>query len=325
MLSARRPRQAAIVGGLASAAMLALSVVTPSTEAGQISYLHPPLLFGTAAPTEANLAAQEQTAGRRLVAVREYRLWDSTMFGSDQVLMRDSYHTLFLSIKPLRTNGQIVPYSAIAAATPGTPVYQDMLNIAAQLNAYGARIFLTFSHEPEANPAYGTPSEFAAAFRNFVTVMRSQSVNAVYVAIFTGYGFTRADSFNVTNFYPGDGYVDDVGVDVYNWAGCRKAPWKPLAQLIEGARVWGLSHPAVHLLLTEWGSDEDPLVPGRKAQWISDAASLLTGPLYAQFAATISWGAGSASSPCSFNYATTPSSTAAWQAMGHSPAYSGGE
>lgn len=324
MLAARRRHQAT-VGGLATAGLLALSSFAPSTEAGQLPFVHAPLLFGTAAPTEANLVAQEQTAGRPLVAVREYRLWDSALFGADQLWMRNSFHTLFLSIKAVRTNGQIVPYSAIAAATPGTPVYQDMVNIAAQINAYGARIFLTFSHEPEASPSYGTPAQFAAAFRNFVTVMRSQGVNAAYVAIFTGYGFTRTDAFNVSNFYPGDAYVDDVGVDVYNWAGCRKAAWKPLSTLIEGARVWGLGHPGVHLILTEWGSDEDPAVPGRKAQWISDAASLLTQPAYVQFAGTISWGAGSPSSPCSFNYATSPSSTAAWQAMGHSPAYSAGE
>ena len=325
MLSVGRPRRAAIVGGVATAGLLTLALFAPSTEAGQVPFVHAPLLFGTAAPTEANLVAQEQIAGRPLVAVREYRLWDSTLFGPDQLWMRDSYHTLFLSIKPVRTNGQIVPYSTIAAATPGTPVYQDMLNIAAQINAYGARIFLTFSHEPEANPSYGTPAQFAAAFRNFVTVMRSQRVNAVYVAIFTGYGFTRTDAYNVTNFYPGDAYVDDVGVDVYNWAACRNAPWKPLSALIEGARVWGIGHPYVHLILTEWGSDEDPTTPGRKAQWISDAASLLTQPAYAQFAGTISWGAGSPSSPCSFNYATSASSTAAWQAMGHAPEYSAGE
>ena len=325
MLSARRPRRAAFVGCLASATLLALSVLGPSTEAGQLPFVHAPLLFGTAAPTEANLAAQEQIAGRALIAVREYRLWDSHLFGPDQLWMRDTFHTLFLSIKPVRTNGTVIPYAAIASATPGTPVYQDMLNIAAQLNAYGTRIFLTFSHEPEASPAYGTPAQFAAAFRNFVTVMRSQAVNAVYVAIFTGYGFTRTDASNVSYYYPGDGYVDDVGVDAYNWAGCRSSAWKPLSQLIEGARVWGLGHPSVHLILTEWGSDEDPAVPGRKAQWISDAAALLTQPAYVQFAGTISWGAGTASSPCSFNYATSASSTAAWQAMGHAPAYSAGE
>jgi len=325
MLSARRLRRVAIVGGLATVGLLVVSLVVPSTEASQIPFVHAPLLFGTAAPTEANLAMQEQIAGRLLVAVREYRLWDSTLFGADQLWMRDSFHTLFLSIKPVRTNGQIVPYASIAAATPGSPVYQDMVNIATQINTYGARIFLTFSHEPEASPSYGTPAQFAAAFRNFVTVMRSQGVNAVYVAIFTGYGFTRTDALNVNNFYPGDAYVDDVGVDVYNWAGCRKAPWKPLSTLIEGARVWAIGHPYVHLILTEWGSEEDPATPGRKAQWISDAATLLTEPAYAQFAGTISWGAGGASSPCSFNYATSPSSTAAWQAMGHSPSYAAGE
>jgi hypothetical protein len=324
MSSARRSRRA-IVGGAACLAFLTMSTVVPQTQATVIPYLHPPLLFGTSAPSEANLVAQEQVAGRELVAVREYRLWNSPMIGPDQIWMRDTFHTLFLSIKARRTDGSVVPYADIAAAVPGTPVYQDMLNIAAQLKAYNTRIFLTFNHEPETSAANGTPAQFAAAFRTFVTVMRAQGVNAAFVAIFTGFGFTRTDSLNVDNFYPGDAYVDDVGVDVYNWASCRNQPWKDLSTLIESARVWGLAHPKEHLILTEWGTVEDPSVPGRKATWISDVASLLTQPAYAQFAGVISWGAGGTASQCPFDYSTSTSSTAAWQAMGHEQAYSAGE
>ncbi len=325
MWSARRQVRAAVVGGVTGLTILAMTVVGAPTEAGPNPPVHLPLLFGTAAPTKANLIAQEQIGGRVLVAVRQYRLWDEQLFGPDQIWMRDTFHTLFLSIKPVRTNGTVVPYATIASATPGTPVYQDMLNIAAQLKTYGARIFLTFDHEPETTSANGTPAEFAAAFRRFVTVMRSQSVNAMFVPIFTGYGFSRPDSSNVNNYYPGDAYADDVGVDVYNWAGCRNQPWMTLAQLIEGARIWGLAHPSEHLILTEWGSDEDSSTPGRKAVWISDAATLLAQPSYSQFAGVISWGAGTPHNQCPFDYASSATSTAAWQAMGHQLAYSAGE
>jgi hypothetical protein len=324
MSSAHRFRRAGIALSAACLAALSLSRLVPHSEAGPTPYVHPPMLFGTAAPSKANLVAQEQTAGRQLVAVREYRLWGQRLIGPDQLWMRDTFHTLFLSIRARRSDGSIVPYAAIAAATPGSPLYQDMVSMAAQLNAYGTRVFLTFDHEPETTSANGTPAQFAAAFRTFVTVMRSQGVSAVYMAIFTGWGFSRPPGHDVDAYYPGDAYVDDVGVDVYNWAGCRSLPWTSLAQEIESARVWGLSHPSKHLILTEWGSDEDPAAPGRKASWITDSATLLTQQAYAQLAGVIAWGAGRPATSCPFSYTTSPSATAAWRAMGEQNAYSAG-
>ena len=119
-----------------------------------------PMIFGTAAPTKANLIAQEQIAGRPIVAVRIYRLWGEKLFGPDQIWERDTYHTLFLSIKPRRPDGTVIPWAQIAAAQPGSQIYQDMQDMADQIKAYGARVFLTFNHEPEAmDPTFGTGPE----------------------------------------------------------------------------------------------------------------------------------------------------------------------
>ncbi len=287
----------------------------------------PPLIFGTAAPSKANLQAQEAIAGREIVAVRIYRLWDDQLFGPDQIWERDTFHTIFLSIKPRRNDGSAVPWADIAAATPGTPLYADMQHMADQIKAFGDRVFLTFSHEPETSAAtqFGTGPEFAAAFRTFVTVMRTEHANVRPVAIFTGYGFKRTDARSVANFYPGDAYVSAVGIDVYNWGSCNNRPWTSLAQLIEPVRLWGLAHPAVPLLLTEWGSVEDPAVPGHKAQWITDAGNLLRQPGYEQFAGVFAWGALNRNTACPFGYDTSSSASAAWTALGQDPGYSAWE
>jgi hypothetical protein len=300
-----------------------MTLAATSTTAAATMPVQGPLIFGTSAPDKANLVAQEAVAGRELVAVREYRLWDSPLFGPDELWMRDTYHTLFLSIKAVRMDGSIVPWADIAAATPGTQLYSDMQGIATQLKAFGARVFLTFNHEPETSTANGTGADFAAAFRNFITVMRAEQVdNIVPTAIFTGFGFTRTDAQNVDNYYPGDSYVSVVGVDVYNWGDCHGGGWRPLAQSIEGARVWGLAHPSIPMVLTEWGSVEDPAVPGAKAAWIADAGNLFLQPAYSQFAGLIAWGGLNPNTACPFDYNTSPSAAAAWAGVGQNPAYS---
>jgi hypothetical protein len=287
-----------------------------------------PMIFGTAAPSKQNLLAQEAIAGRPIVAVRVYRLWGDRLFGPDQIWMRDTYHTIFLSIKARRADGTAVPWADIAAATPGTRLYADMQDIAAQIKAFGARVFLTFNHEPEASASssFGTGPEFAAAFRRFVSVMRAEQVgNMVPTAIFTGYGFTRTDAKSVTNFYPGDAFVSVVGIDVYNWGSCRNRPWTSLAQSLESARQWGLAHPSIPLMLTEWGSVEDPAVPGRKAQWLTDAGNLFSQPGYGQFAGVFAWGALNPNTACPFGYDTSQSASAAWAGIGREPAFSAWE
>jgi hypothetical protein len=283
-----------------------------------------PLVFGTAAPTKTNLLAQEAIAGRPIVAVRIYRQWDDKLFGPDQIWERDTWHTLFLSIKPRHADGSIVTWSQIADATPGTPVYDDMLSMAQQIKDFGDRVFVTLSHEPDADggTAFGTGADFIAAFRAFVTLMRQQQVgNFVPTAIFTGWGFTRQDARNIDNFYPGDAYVSVVGVDLYNWGDCKNRPWKDMAQILESARQWGVGHPAVTLMITEYGSVEDPNDPTAKAQWITDAAQLLEQPGYEQFAGLFAWGALNDHTDCPFGYDTSPQAQAAWVAVGHDPDY----
>ena len=322
-------RRRVVVVGVVGAVMAALcsgATLTASADPGTSDttvVARDPIVFGTAAPTKANLLEQEAIAGRHIAAVRIYRSWGETLFGPDQVWERDTYHTLFLSIKTRRPGGTPIMWADIAAANPGDPLYSDMQDMAAQIRDFGDRVYLTLSHEPEqSGTTFGSPADFAAAFRNFVTVMRAERVgNMQPTAIFTGYGFTRHDERNVANYYPGDSYVSVVGVDLYNWGSCRSRPWTDLSKSLESARVWGLSHPSVSLMITEWGSVEDPNDLSAKAQWITDSAKLLESPGYEQFAGLFAWGALNDHTDCPFGYDTSPQAQAAWAAVGQDPLY----
>lgn len=285
------------------------------------------VVFGASASSQSEVLTHQNALGKHMEGVRQYKKWDSTLFGRDELWMRDTGHTLYTSIKAQRMGGGHIRFADIAAAAPGSSLYRDMQDIAGQIKAYRAPVFIIFNHEPEASDSLksGNGPQFAAAFRKFVTVMRSSGVtNAKYVATFTGYGFTRQDSKNVPrNYYPGDAYVDGVAIDVYNWAGCRGDEWKSLAFLIENFRVWGKSHPAEQLQIHEWGSVEDRSNAGRKAAWTRDAEELFKKPGYEQFTALLQWGGRNYDAKCSFDYTTSASSKAAWVAMGHDAKYQG--
>ncbi len=281
-----------------------------------------PIIFGAAADNQSQVQADETVLGRQMEGIRDYKSWDSTLFGASQIWMRDTGHIIFLSIKAQRTNGTAVKFADIAAAKPGSQLYKDMQNQAAQIKAFGSLVYIIFNHEPEASSVSGNGPQFAAAFRAFVTVMRASGVtDAKYVAAFTGWGFSRPDSGNVSYYYPGDAYVDAVGADVYNWASCRSQPWTTMASLTAGITAWGVAHPTKPLMILEWGSVEDKSQPGHKASWIKDTEALFKTPAYHQYTAILQWAGINTLSQCSFFYTTSSTAQAAWKVMGNDPSY----
>jgi hypothetical protein len=310
---------AAVIGGLVAAAG------TTDVEAASTTR---PMVFGAAATTPASITDHEKALGKTLEGARLFKKWDSTIIGSNELWMRAHGTTPYISIKAARVGGKSISFSSIASATPGSALYKDMQRMASQVKGYKSTVYIIFNHEPEASSSRksGNGPQFAAAFRKFVTVFRAEGAsNAKFVATFTGWGFTRHDAQNVSNYYPGDAYVDAVAADVYNWASCRGQQWTSLASLIESFRVWGKAHPSKPLMLMEWGSSEDKSQPGRKAAWVNAADALFKQPAYAQFTAIMQWGGRftANSANCGFDYASSASAKAAWVHMGQDAAYRG--
>ena len=299
---------------------LALGAATQGT--GEAASATSPIIWGVAAANQQQVQAAETAAGRHIEGIRDYKPWDGILFGTQPQWMRDTSHTLFMSIKAERKNGQKISFASIAAAKPGSQLYVEMQSIAAQIKAYKSPVFITFNHEPDASgsQAMGTGPQFAAAWRTFVTVMRSSGVtNAKYVVTLTGYGFSRTDSLSAANYYPGDAYVDGIGADVYNWASCTKKPWTSMASLVAGLKAFGAQHPTKGLYVMEYGSVEG--AAGQKAQWLKDAQALFKSPGYSQFKAVLQWTGENIGSPCNFSYDTSSTALAAWKAWGKDPAY----
>lgn len=310
----------------AGPAMVLTTVVLATATAGSAAEEQDRMVLGAVGNSRAETVEREQETGRPIEGVRVFKRWDQPLLNADQRWAVQTGHALFLSVKTRLRDGTLLSWRDIANAAPGSPLYTDMLRQAAELKSVGATVHLVLNHEPDAKTSrpMGTAADYVAAWRRYVSVLRSAGVtNARYVWTLTDFAFQKGYA---APYYPGDGYVDAIGVDAYNWYDCTgstKPRWVPLAELIEPHRQFGLRHPGKDLMVLEWGSVEDKAQSGRKAQWIRDAAALFSRPGYENYRALLHWDdrfTGSAPGVgCEFDYRTSPTALRAWQTMAADP------
>lgn len=77
-----------------------------------------------------------------------------------------------------------------------------------------------------------------------------------------------ADSPPLRELYPGDAYVDWVGMDGYNWGATPKHQWRTFSQVFKPTYDEILSITSKPMIVAETGSAEQG---GSKANWITDA------------------------------------------------------
>ncbi|MEX2203011.1 MAG: glycosyl hydrolase [Actinomycetota bacterium] len=173
----------------------------------------------------------------------------------------------FLNWKAMRVDGSIVPWSEIAGG------YHDdwIVEQAQRFRRFDAPAYLTFHHEPENDADFGTPGEFASAFRHVVEIFREQRVRTVAFAwTMMSWTFNERSDREPMDWYPGDGYVDIVGVDAYNWFPLRpEAAWSTFHDIIAPAMGFAASR-GKPVFVVEFGAMEDPDDLDRKANWFRE-------------------------------------------------------
>ncbi len=317
---------------------LAAGVLAGTPQPARTEEPDEPILWGAYAQPrsgqspKAAVEALENTIGRPLGAVRVFDLWNTPFPDTYTTWLRDSGHTIVLSVRAKRTNGTQIKWSDIANAAPGTTLYNEIVGWANAVKGFGAPIYFTFHHEPEAevNLVNGTAPEFIAAWRKIVGIFGEQGAsNARFLWIMTDYSFfvNPADRRSAPKWYPGDAYVDGIAGDAYNWYTCRPGvpiPWWSLQQIIEPMRQFGAAHPDEELWLAEFASVEDPAQPDRKAEWIDSARQLFQSPGWEQFRGVLYFhNAHATGSPCQWWIDSSTAAASAFTAMGADPYYGG--
>jgi hypothetical protein len=277
----------------------------------------------------AAMTTLESLIDRELDFVRVFELWDSPFPTSFHDAVIASDRKMLLSVRAKRLNGSYVPWRGIADAQPGSAVYTQMVAWVERIRAIGEPVWFTFNHEPEfvENTANGVDRDFIDAWRRVIGEFRTRGVtNVEFVWIMTDWSFhvPASDRRYAPKWYPGDGYVDHIAADAYNWSTCRGSlttPWHPLEWIIAPLRDFGREHPDKGLMLAEWASTTQG---GDKAAWITEAGELLKQPGWEQFIAVSYFSRPDPSNPaCNFPIDSSPSVRAAFAAMGADPFYGG--
>jgi hypothetical protein len=168
-------------------------------------------------------------------------------------------------------------WATYAASKPGSAAYNDTVRWGKALKARGGNIWVAFSHEPEshASSKYGNSAQFVAAFRHFVSIIRSTGAsNVSFVWQMTSYAFQvgPGDYRYPAKWYPGAAYVDLVGADPYNWYTCGgnrgRGQWTQLSTLTQPALNWARANHK-GLVLPEYASQQG----AQRAQWLRNAGA----------------------------------------------------
>jgi len=147
---------------------------------------------------------------------------------------------------------------------------------AKRLKSYGKKVFLSFDLEMDTRtPKSGTPQDYVRAYRHIHDRFRELGVtNVVWTWITTGY-LGHADL--IKRMYPGDDYVDWVAYNQYNYYQCHKADWLSFAQTQRATHDWIRANISDDkpLMLSEFGTANDPTRPRRQADWYAQVPSVL--------------------------------------------------
>jgi Glycosyl hydrolase family 26 len=172
------------------------------------------------------------------------------------------------------TAGDVYPLQQIAAG-----VFDRYVKSWADgLRAIHHRVLLRFDHEMNGNwsqwsagVAGQTPADYVAAWRHLHDVFAAEGASNVSWVWSPNVVYTGSTALAL--LYPGDAYVDAVGLDGYNWGPTDQwHTWQSFAQVFlpTVTAVQALSRRPI--MVTEVGCTT---IGGDKAQWITDMFATL--------------------------------------------------
>lgn len=235
------------------------------------------LVVGLAAPAQGALTATPLPGGKIYAGAVGDTATLQSMTGTPVGV--HSYGSLEGSVPQGRmvTVNSSATWKAVAAAQPGSAIYNNIVRWGTTLKSRGSLILMAYSHEPElsSKTSFGTAADFKAAYARVTTIVRQQGASNVrFVLQLTDWSFrtNTSDRVYAGNWYPGDAYVDIIGADAYNWYTCGegRGRWVELSTIIAPLLTFGNAHGKL-VALPEFGVTKDL----RRATWLTNAKNYL--------------------------------------------------
>jgi hypothetical protein len=213
--------------------------------------------------------------GQRPGIVMWYRGFDQPlMYSSEIANLSARGSTPMVSLEPVDQNGTDIPLSQIAAGN-----YDSYIHKAAGVaKAWGGRLLIRFAYEMNLSPDAGIPwgggpgavagntaADYVAAWRHVVSMYRADgATNAEFVWA------PNIDDGGIpfSQYFPGDEWVNEVGLDGYNWGSAFESTghkWLGLGDTFASSYDTLTQLSSKPVIFTETASAE---TGGDKAAWI---------------------------------------------------------
>ena len=166
------------------------------------------------------------------------------------------------------------PWRTVAAAGPGSALYDDIVRWAQAIKARGTTVMVAYNHEPEGHDRLqlGSATDFINAYRHVESIFTEQgATNVVWTWQMTAYAF-RVDPASdqaAAKWYPGDAWIDNVGADAYNWYTCGSTgtgQYSELQQIGDPVLAFARAHGKA-ASFPEFASHAN----SNRVQWLNDA------------------------------------------------------
>lgn len=218
-------------------------------------------VYTPGAPASAG-ALSDYTAmvGRQPEIVMSYRDFGLPLLYSNEVTnLRATGQTPMVSLEPYQS------LSAIAAGEYDSYLHQQ----AEEARSWGGTLMIRFGHEMNGDwySWSGSPEAFVAAWRHVVSVFRADGASNVKWV--WAPNIQEGSKYPMAPYFPGDEWVDYVGLDGYNWGrGQSWGQWESLHSVFAASYALVTQMSTKPVIITETSSSE---AGGDKAAWIRQA------------------------------------------------------
>jgi beta-mannanase len=240
------------------------------------------VLWGAATPDLPTLQSFNSDAGKPASLYLFYNGFaNNASFDASQATAIQSLGaTPFLAWEPWDATNGTVDQPAYSLANIASGAFDTYISTWAQeIKAWGQPLWLEFAPEmngnwyPWGNAVNGnTPAEYIAAYRHVHDLFTDAGVTNV-VWVWTT-NVTSNGSTPIGDFYPGDAYVNFLGVDGYNWGTTQSwgSVWQTPTQVFNQTLVDLEQLSTRPIVIAETASTEQG---GNKAQWIRQFFSMM--------------------------------------------------
>ncbi|OGM33138.1 hypothetical protein A2962_05185 [Candidatus Woesebacteria bacterium RIFCSPLOWO2_01_FULL_39_61] len=145
-------------------------------------------------------------------------------------------------------------------------------NFAQQVKGYSSPVILRFAHEMNGNwyPWGNRPLEYKEAYRKVVDTFRKEGAANVRFMWSINHESVPPEAIsNSSKYYPGDSYVDIIGLDGFNFGSSKgSSNWKSFPELFSSSYNFVTTrYPSKPVMISEVASTE---LGGNKSAWVND-------------------------------------------------------